>query len=42
VLALWALMRELAAGDVPSERAMQKEVASERKRILRELASKYE
>jgi len=41
-LSLWALMRELAAGDAPSAKAVQKEVAKERKRILRELAGKYE
>ena len=41
-LALWALMRELAAGDAPSAKSLQKESTNERKRILRELKAKYE
>ena len=41
-LSLWALMRELAAGDAPSAKAVQREAAKERKRILRELAGRYE
>ena len=41
-LLLWALMRELSAGDTPKRKALDKEAAKERKRIVSAIKRTYD